>query len=119
MLAAPCALAQAKPTQPPPQAPQQVTPEAMGVSLKNIRNQLKDVPDLPPSPGAGMRYDFYVSVFGTRPAVEFFKEFDLSTSGPVKWGGVTHQEILDTITPRGFQHFGMGVDVLAQIPRKK
>ena len=118
LLLAPFPLAQASPTQDPPKVQQQATPESMGVSLKNIRNQLKDVPALPPSPGSAMRYDFYVNVFGTRPAVEFFKDFDLSNSGPVKWGGVTHQEILNMITPRGFQHVGMGVDVLAQIPKK-
>ena len=118
LLFSPCAPAQSSPTQAPPQVPQQAAPESMGVSLKNIRNQLKNVPALPPSPGAGMRYDFYVDVFGTRPAVEFFKDFDLSNTGPVRWGGATHQEILNMITPRGFQHFGMGVDVLAQLPRK-
>lgn len=117
ILLAPPVFAQARQTQAPPQ--QQPNPESMGISLKNIRDQLKDVPALPPSPGSGLRYDFYVNVYGSRPAIEFFKDFDLSTSGPVRWGGVTHQEILNAITPFPFQHYGMGVDVLAQIPKKK
>ena len=96
----------------------QPTPESMGVSLKQIRQQLKDVPALPPAPGSGMRLEFFVNVYGTRPAIEFFKDFDLSTVGPVKWGSVTHQEILNAVTPFPFQHYGSGIDLLAQFRKK-
>jgi hypothetical protein len=96
----------------------QPTPDALGVSLKQIRQQLKDAPEYPPAPGSGLRYDFYVDVFGTRPAIEFFKDFDLSTLGPVKWGGVTHQEILNAVTPFPFQHYGSGIDLLGQFRKR-
>ena len=96
----------------------QPTPESLGVSVKQIRQQLKDVPELPPAPGSGIRYDFFVNVYGTRPAIEFFREFDLSTIGPVKWGGVTHQEILNAVTPFPFQHYGSGIDLMAQFKKK-
>jgi hypothetical protein len=113
LLLAPPALAQQGPTQ-----AAQPTPESMGVSLKQIREQLKEGPALPPAPGTGLRYDFYVNVFGTRPPIQFFKDFDLSMYGPVKWGGVTHQEILNAITPFPFQHYGMGVDLLSQFRKQ-
>jgi hypothetical protein len=100
----------------PPQTPQ--SPESMGVSLKQIRRQLDTTPTLPPAPGTGLRYDFYVNVYGTRPAIEFFKDFDLSMYGPVKWGGVTHQEILNAVTPFPFQHYGMGIDLMSQFRRR-
>jgi hypothetical protein len=89
--------------------------ESMGVSLRAIRQQFKEAPLLPLAPGAGLRYDFFVDVLGKRPAIEFFKDFDLSTEGAVKWGGVTHQEILNAVTPFPFQHYGMGLDVLSLI----
>lgn len=98
--------------------PTQPSAESLGVSLDQIRQQLKDVPALPPAPGTGMRYDFFVNVYGTRPAIEFFRDFDLSTLGPVKWGGVTHQEILNAVTPFPFQHYGSGIDLLAQFRKK-
>jgi hypothetical protein len=101
--------AQSSPQAAPPSA------DSMGVSLKAIRQQLKDVPLLPRAPGSGLRYDFFVDVLGKRPAIEFFKDFDLSTEGPVKWGGVTHQEILDAVTPFPFRHYGMGVDLLSLV----
>jgi hypothetical protein len=122
-LLSPSARAQQAPAQPalqeaqPAQQAAPPTAESMGVSLKGVRQQSRDMLPATKSSAAGMRYDFYVDVFGTRPAIEFFKEFDLSTQGGVKWGGVTHQEILDAITPFPFRNLG-GVDLLA-IGRKK
>jgi hypothetical protein len=120
LLAPPVLARQAQPVlarQAPPPATQS-TPDSLGVSLKQIRQQLKDVPEYPRAPGSGMRYDFFVNVYGTRPAIEFFKDFDLSLDGPVKWGGVTHQEILNAITPYPFQHYGSGIDLMAQFKKK-
>lgn len=98
--------------------PAQPTADSLGVSLKQIRQQLKNIPEYPPAPGSGMRYEFFVNVYGTRPAIEFFRDFDLSTVGPVKWGGVTHQEILNAVTPFPFQHYSGGIDLLAQFRKK-
>ena len=36
----------------------------------------------------------------------------------MKWGGVTHQEILNAVTPFPFQHYGSGIDLLAQFRKK-
>ncbi len=66
--------------------------------------------------GTGLRYDFVVDVFGQRPAIDFFKDFDLSKGGPVRYGGVTHQELLNAVTPYGFHNYTGGIDIL---PRKK
>jgi hypothetical protein len=117
----------ATPQTPQPQAgqPANAAPpsaDAMGVSLKSIRNRLKEAPAQPRAPGAGMRYDFYVDVLGKRPAVDFFKDFDLSTKGGVRWGGPTHQEVLDVMSPywvNASRPAGSGVDVLAAVRKKK
>jgi hypothetical protein len=66
--------------------------------------------------GTGLRYDFIVEVFARRPAIDFFRDFDLSKGGPVRYGGVTHQELLNAVTPYGFHIYTGGIDVL---PRKK
>jgi hypothetical protein len=105
-----------KASQPPAHTPPP-TADSLGVSLKSIRKQLKDMPPPQKSSATGMRYDFYVDVLGKRPAIEFFKEFDLSMQSGVRWGGVTHQEILNAITPFPFRNFG-GVDLLS-IGKKK
>jgi len=84
----------------------------MGVSLKNIRERAAAAP-LPQQPtGTGLRYDFFVDVFGKRPAIDFFKDFDLSTKGSVRWGGVTHVEILNAVTPYPFHIYTGGIELL-------
>jgi hypothetical protein len=110
--ATPSPQAQSKPQSPPP------TAEAMGVSLKSIRRQASAPPGTERGPGDGMRYDFFVNVFGQRPAIDFFKDFDLSKGGPVRYGGVTHQEILDAATPYPFHIYTGGISVLPSGKKK-
>jgi len=98
------------PAQPPPQT-QTPTADAMGVSLKNIRRQASAAPPTERQSGTGLRYDFFVDVFGKRPAINFFKDFDLSREGPVRYGGVTHQEILNAATPFPFHIYTGGISV--------
>jgi hypothetical protein len=107
-----------KPTsqaQSPSQAPPP-TAEAIGVSRKSIRQQASVAPGTERPLGTGLRYDFIVDVFARRPAIDFFKGFDLSKGGPVRYGGVTHQELLNAVTPYGFHIYTGGIDIL---PRKK
>ncbi len=106
----PSSQAQAQSQAPPP------TAEAIGVSRKNIRRQASVSPASDQQSGTGLRYDFIVDVFGQRPAIDFFKDFDLSRGGPVRYGGVTHQELLNAVTPYGFHIYTGGIDIL---PRKK
>ena len=81
------------------------------MSRKNIRQQASVPPGTERQSGTGLRYDFVVDVFGQRPAIDFFKDFDLSRRGPVRYGGVTHQEILDAATPFPFHIYTGGINV--------
>jgi hypothetical protein len=44
-----------------------------------------------------------VDVYGTNPKVDFFKDFDLSPNGAVRYGGMTHAEFLNVVTPQAFR----------------
>ena len=110
--ATPAPQAQPQPQPPPP------TAEAMGVSLKSIRRQASAPPGTEGGSGNGMRYDFFVNVFGKRPAIDFFKDFDLSKGGPIRYGSVTHQEILDAATPYPFHIYTGGISVLPSGKKK-
>ena len=124
LLLAPQVSAQQQQSQaPPPSRPQtQAKPPAgessMGVSLKNIRKQVPVPSESKPPTGTGLRYDFFVDVYGKRPAIDFFKDFDLSKDGAVKWGGVTHQEILNAVTPYPFHIYTGGIEVLGGKKKK-
>jgi len=87
------------------------TAEAIGVSRKNIRQQSSVPPGTERQSGTGLRYEFVVDVYGQRPTIDFFKDFDLSKTGPVRYGGVTHQEILDAATPFPFHIYTGGINV--------
>ena len=102
--------AQSQSQAPPP------TAEAIGVSRKSIRQQVTVAPGTERQSGTGLRYDFFVDVYGQRPAIDFFKDFDLSRGGPVRYGGVTHQELLNAVMPYGFHIYTGGIDIL---PKKK
>jgi hypothetical protein len=103
---------QAKPQAPPHAQTPPPSAESMGVSLKNIRRQVPEASVSQQPAGSGLRYDFFVDVFGKRPAIDFFKDFDLSTKGSIRWGGVTHQEILNAVTPYPFHIYTGGIELL-------
>jgi len=90
----------------------------MGVSLKNIRKQVPPTSATERQSGTGLRYEFFVDVYGKRPAIDFFKDFDLSTKGAVRWGSPTHQEILNAATPHPFHIYAGGISVLPSGKKK-
>jgi hypothetical protein len=95
------------------QPPAEPTAQAIGVSLKNIRRQLDATPA--PKRGAGLRLEYRVDVIGKPPPVDFFKDFNVKQEGGVRYGGPTHQELVDAMTPLPFRNHG-GASLL---PAKK
>jgi hypothetical protein len=120
-----------RPPSPPPGATQATAPSAeqMGVSLKSIRRRLDQAPaqqptaaQRPTAPAKGLRYDFFVDVLGKHPPIDVFQDFNLSPGGGVRWGGPTHQEVLDAMSPywvRAGRPPGSGFDILAATRKKK
>jgi hypothetical protein len=100
-------------SQPQSQPP---TAEAMGVSRKSVRRQAEPPPKADQQSKDWLHYDFLVNVYGKRPAIDFFKDFDLSTKGTIRYGSVTHQELLNAVTPYGFHIYSGGINLL---PKKK
>ena len=100
----------------PPAAAQQATPPAeklqpgkvtinpddLPVSLERIQRALAHTPKL--------RFDdndrpvFRVEVFGEKPTIEDILGPDFH-KGPVKYGGMTHQEFLNMVTPKDVQGY--------------
>ncbi len=104
----------------PPQQPLP-SPADLGISLNRIRKELREAP---PARSTLLRYDFHVDVFGQNPKVDFFKDFDLSSNGAVRYGGMTHAEFLDVTTPQAYKAptadlLGLATFALQQLARKK
>jgi hypothetical protein len=63
----------------------------------------------------GLNLRYYVDVFAVAPRIVLFTEQDNLRYGPVPYGGPTHNEMLEMMTPRPFRNHG-GVNILG--PKK-
>lgn len=88
--------------QKPPAETVKIDPAALPVSLDRIQKALSKTPIL--------RFDrnnkpiFRVQVFGEKPTIEDILGPDFA-KGPVPYGGMTHQEFLNLVTPEEFKGY--------------
>jgi hypothetical protein len=59
----------------------------------------------------GLNLRYYIDVFALAPRIVLFTEQDNLRYGPVPYGGPTHNEMLEMMTPRPFRNHG-GVNIL-------
>jgi hypothetical protein len=70
------------------------------INLDRIRRGLRQSTVRDESVGLHLRY--VVDVFGQAPRIELFGNRDFSLTGPAPYGGPTHNDILQVITPQEF-----------------
>jgi hypothetical protein len=51
----------------------------------------------------GLHLQYYVDVYGRAPQLELFTPEENFTNAPVMYGGMTHQEFLQFVTPQEFR----------------
>ena len=86
---------------PQPPGPVTVDPNDLPVSLGRIQRALAHTPML------RFEHDkpvFRVQVFGEKPTIEDILGPDFA-KGPVPYGGMTHQEFLNLVTPKDYQGY--------------
>lgn len=76
--------------------------ERYPVSLDRIRRGLVGTPRTRES-RRGLKIEYYVEVYGRAPKVDLFTREENLTSAPVMYGGMTHQEFLQVVTPQEFR----------------
>ena len=92
--------------QPPPKdqpapATETVDPSKLGVSLTRIRRALAQAEVKEVGDGPHLKLEFTVEVFGTAPKINLLENFPLT--GPVPYGGPTHREVVDFLTPQAYR----------------
>lgn len=75
--------------------------DQLGLSLRRIRRDLERRPTTHET-FDGQRLRSYVRVYGVAPPIRLFHEGE-STTTPAPYGGMTHSEFLDLVTPREFR----------------
>jgi hypothetical protein len=86
------------------QAPAPLDPDNLPVSIERIQKRLATPPAITFDSGKPV---FRVEVLGKKPTIEDILGKDY-LKGPVSWGGMTHQEFLNMVTPqdvRGYAAF--------------
>ena len=92
--------------QPPPKpAEHEPTPTVdvsrLPINLDRIQRQLRQSSVRDESEGLRLRY--IVDVYGQAPRIELFPNRDYSLTGPAPYGGPTHQDLLQVITPQEYR----------------
>ena len=77
------------------QAPVDVS--RLPVDLVKLTRQLRQTAGRESHQGLHIRYT--VDVYGAAPRIEFFTKADNLATGPVPYGGPSHREMIDHVTP--------------------
>jgi hypothetical protein len=90
---------------PPRPAPQEAPPAVdvsrLPINLSRIQRQLRQSTVRDESDGLRLRY--IVDVYGQAPRIELFPNRDFSLTGPAPYGGPTHRDLLQVITPQEYR----------------
>jgi hypothetical protein len=71
------------------------------VDVQRIHRELRQSAAREEREGLNLRY--FVDVYGQAPPIVIFGPEDNLTSGPVPYGGPTHKEMLEQMTPQEFR----------------
>src|SRR5215216_7378856 len=67
------------------------------LDLARVTHQLRQTPATESQNGLHIRYT--VDVYGAAPRIEFFTKQDNLKTGPVPYGGPSHREMIEHVTP--------------------
>lgn len=83
---------------PAPAPAETIDVSRLPISLRNIEKSFRQTSFREERDGLNLRY--FVDVYAKAPPIVLFTKEDNLLSGPVPYGGPTHREILDVITPK-------------------
>lgn len=92
--------------------PAGVEVEKLPISVQRIHRELRQSSVREERHGLSIRY--VVDVYGQAPPLAFFTKEDNLLNGPVPYGGPTHREVIDVITPPEYRAPVMDFSALAR-----
>src|SRR5687768_4125936 len=87
------------------------------IDLRRIQRELRQTTIREERDGLNLRY--FVDVYAKAPDIVLFTPEDNLVFGPAPYGGPTHREMLEMMTPREFRASGMMLGSGIRVPRKK
>jgi hypothetical protein len=89
------------PTPAAPEPAPAIDVSRLPINLSRIQRQLRQSSVRDESEGLRLRY--IVDVYGQAPRIELFPNRDFSLTGPAPYGGPTHRDLLQVITPQEYR----------------
>jgi hypothetical protein len=83
---------------PAPSTTPSASGQQYGLNLARIQRGLQRSAERQDYDGLNLRY--YVNVYAPAPSIQLFTKQDNLAFGPAPYGGPTHREIMDLITPQ-------------------
>jgi hypothetical protein len=77
------------------------TVQRFGVDLQRIQRALRQSAERQEGSGLNIRYT--IDVYGTAPRIDILDPKTDNLRGPAPYGGPTHQQMLDVMTPQEFR----------------
>ena len=90
-----------QPTPPATTTPAAAADSQYGLNLARIQRGLQKSAERQEYDGLNLRY--YVSVYAPSPSIKLFTPLDNLLYGQAPYGGPTHREMMDLITPREYR----------------
>jgi hypothetical protein len=75
--------------------------DKLPINIPRIQRELRQSTIREERSGLNIRY--IIDVYGQAPPLEFFTKQDNLLNGPVPYGGPTHREVLEVITPPAYR----------------
>src|SRR5687768_18325487 len=115
--AAQSVVALSTPAAPAPAAAPEIDVSRLPIDLRRIEKSFRQTTIREQRDGLNLRY--FVDVYAKAPAIVLFTPEDNLVFGPAPYGGPTHREMLEMMTPREFRASGMMLGSGIRVPRKK
>jgi hypothetical protein len=96
--------------QDPPRANATIDVSRLGIDVSRIHRQLQQSESRPRTRGLNLQY--YIDVYGSKPALQLFATPKEAMEGPVPFGEPTHQEMRNIMTPQEFRAPAMDFSAL-------
>ena len=87
------------------------------IDIRRIERQFRQTNIREERDGLNLRY--FVDVYAKAPPIVLFTPEDNLVFGPVPYGGPTHYEMLQMMTPREFRASGLMLGTGIRVPRSK
>ncbi len=81
------------------------------VSVDRIKNRMASLPEVDEN-HTSLRLSYRINVYGRAPTIEFLQNFIVLDTAPAAYGGPSHDEMIEVMTPKEWRPRAIGISNL-------